>query len=423
MQNFNHVAGGFAFTGIFASFAEVNIFERFDTMAVVWIAAVLPDIDHTKSIIGKTCYPVAKWLQTRYGHRTITHSLWFFVAVVALSKGFDNLFHQHFTLPVALALGSHLIFDMCTKEGIPIFYPFSRRSAVLPANRNLRLSTNDFRSEAILFGVFCCLNVFSYPLMAAGFWSKYNKSFATWDHFEREVKRKPGDYEARFLIGESDTVTAIIVEQKASELITWRKENGEFRFVRYDPARCRLIDFRRLATRHHLQTINLLRVSVDSLNRYMKQPVVKITVQSEQPVYYFEGAIMKKGNELTADYPNGPHFEQVAIDNAQTGLELRQLDLEYKAALARNGVKLAELAQYRADLSDHTRRSGLSDYEEGKRRDLIRELKAKIDTYVLPEPVDGELYRVHKQMLEHRLQQTAYLNATLLLWQVQSGRN
>ena len=419
MQNFNHVAGGFAFTGIFASFAEVNIFERFDTMAVVWIAAVLPDIDHTKSIIGKTCYPVAKWIQTRYGHRTITHSLWFFFAVIALSKGVDNLFHQHFTLPIALALGSHLIFDMCTKQGIPIFYPFSRRPAVLPANPKLRLSANDFRSEAILFGVFCCLNVFSYPLMASGFWSRYNKSFATWEHFEREVKRKPGDYEARFLMGESDTVTGIVVEHKASELVTWSGGFGGYGFVRYDPAHCKLIDFRRLTTRHHLQTINLLRVSVDSLNRYMKLPVVKVTVQSEQPVYYFEGAIMKKGNELSADYPNGPHFEQVAIDNAQTLLELQQLNLEYKAAEARNGVKLAELDKYRADLSEQTRRSGLSDYEEGKRRDNMRELTKAIADFEKPEPVDGELYRVHKAMLEHKLQQTARINATIVIWQLE----
>lgn len=156
-------------TGLFCSFADVNIFDSFDTMAVVWIAAVLPDIDHTKSISGKVVYPLASWLQKKYGHRTVTHSIFFYLAVVIITKSIDNLWHLHFTLPVALALGSHLIFDMCTKQGIPLLYPFSRRPFVLPANPKLRLSVNDFRSEAIVFVVFCCLNVFSYPLMAQGF--------------------------------------------------------------------------------------------------------------------------------------------------------------------------------------------------------------------------------------------------------------
>ncbi|MVM42250.1 hypothetical protein GO730_38790 [Spirosoma sp. HMF3257] len=109
-------------------------------------------------------------------------------------QGVDNLFHVQFTLPIALALGSHLIFDMCTKQGIPLLYPFSRRPFVLPANPKLRLSANDFRSEAIVFLVFCCLNVFSYPLMAQGFWARYNRGFSTFEHLSREIKRKPGDY-------------------------------------------------------------------------------------------------------------------------------------------------------------------------------------------------------------------------------------
>ena len=417
MQNFNHVAGGFAFAGIFGSFAEVNVFERFDTMAVVWIAAVLPDIDHTKSIIGKSVYPLAKWIQTRYGHRTITHSLWFYIAVVCLTKGADNLFHLNYTLIVALAMGSHLIFDMCTKLGVPIFYPFSRRPAVLPANRDMRLSSTDFRSEAILFIAFCCLNVFSYPLMAAGFWSKYNKSFSTWEHYGREVKRKPGDYQTTFL-NDSDTVTAIMVEQKAGELITWQKRVGVgYGFVRYNPELCKLIEFIKLPTRHSFKTVNLLHVSTDSLNHYMKQPVAKVTVQSQQELFYYEGPIMKKGNELSADYPNAARFEQMAIDNASTLYALRQLELEHRADQLHYQAKLSELERHRSDLTEHSNQANLSDYEEGKRREKVRELTGKIAAFEVPEPVNNELYQVRKEILEHQLQKTAYLNATLLIWQ------
>lgn len=423
MQNFNHVSGGFAFAGIFGSFADINVFESFDTMAVVWIAAVLPDVDHTKSIIGKSVFPVAKWIQTRYGHRTITHSLWFYIAVVCIVKGADNLFGLHYALPVALAMGSHLIFDMCTKLGVPIFYPFSRRPAVLPANRDMRLSGNDFRSEAVLFVLFCCLNVFSYPLMAAGFWSRYNKSFSTWEHYGREVKRKPGDYQATFL-HEQDTVTAIVVEQKAGELIVWQRAAGTtHRFVHYSADKCKLIDFQTLATTHRFETVNLLHVSTDSLNEYMKQAVAKVTVQSEQEFFYYEGPIMKKGRELSVDYPNAARFEQMAIDNAQTQFALKQLALEYRAEQLRDQVKRAEQEQHRKALREYSSQDNLSDYEEGKRREKVLELTGKIAAFEIPEPVNAQLYQVRKEVLEHQLQQKSYLNATLLVWRVPAKPN
>lgn len=423
MQSFNHVAGGFAFTGIFASFADVNIFERFDMMAVVWVAAVLPDIDHTKSLSGKVVYPLAKWLQTKYGHRTITHSIFFYLAVIVVTKGFDNLFHQQFTLPVALALGSHLIFDMCTKQGIPIFYPFSRRPAVLPANPKLRLSANDFRSEAILFGVFCCLNVFSYPLMAQGFWARYNQGFATYDHLSREVKRKPGDYVITVLdFAKDDTIAGLLVEQKADELILFHEKKRQF--VHVETGTHRLLNFiRRRHYQHELVAVNLINVSTDSLNRYMALPVVKVTVQSEQEIYYAEGPIIKKGKELSADYPNGARFQQVAVDNSSTKLELRKLELKQAAEGMQYAAKVAELKQLKQDLYDQRVRTQLSDYEEGKRRTLIRELNEKIAAFEPPERVNEELYRVERLMLEHKLQETSSLNAYLLIWTAYRVKN
>ena len=419
MQNFNHVAGGFAFTGLFCSFADVNVFERFDTMAVVWVAAILPDIDHTKSIIGRTFYPLAKWIQTKYGHRTITHSIFFYIAVVCIVKGIDNLWHLHFTLPVALALGSHLIFDMCTKQGIPIFYPFSRKVAVLPANPNLRLAASDFRSEAIIFVVFCGLNVFSYPLMAQGFWARYNQGFATFDHLSREVKRKPGDYDVTVLSNERDTTVGLLVEQKAEEIVLFDKG----KFLRFATDKVKLMNFLRRKNRHQFKTINLLQVNCDSLNQYMKLPVVKIIAQSEQELFYFEGPIMKKGNELSADYPNGARFQQLAIDNAQTEFELAELGLQQRAAELTYHSKLSQLEKYRADLYKHSQSTNLSDYEEGKRREKIKELTEKIALFELPEPVNVAMYRVQRQMLEHKLRETAHLNATLLIWEAQKNQN
>jgi inner membrane protein len=86
MQGFNHIAGGYAFTGLFCSFADLNIFDSPITLAVVGVASLLPDVDHTKSLIGKSVFPLASWLSRNYGHRTVTHSIFFFTAVVCIAQ-------------------------------------------------------------------------------------------------------------------------------------------------------------------------------------------------------------------------------------------------------------------------------------------------------------------------------------------------
>ena len=55
MTSINHVAGGIAFTGVFSSFWNLNIFEKPEYLIATVVFSVLPDIDHTKSPIGKLC--------------------------------------------------------------------------------------------------------------------------------------------------------------------------------------------------------------------------------------------------------------------------------------------------------------------------------------------------------------------------------
>ena len=43
--------------------------------AFVLFGALLPDIDTPTSLIGRGCRPLARWLERRVGHRTLTHSL------------------------------------------------------------------------------------------------------------------------------------------------------------------------------------------------------------------------------------------------------------------------------------------------------------------------------------------------------------
>ena len=69
----NHAIGGIGFTGLFCSIFTINIFSNPLYIFLTIFGSLLPDIDHTKSIIGKLFYPFAKWISIKFGHRTITH--------------------------------------------------------------------------------------------------------------------------------------------------------------------------------------------------------------------------------------------------------------------------------------------------------------------------------------------------------------
>ena len=69
----NHIVGGFCFTGVFASIGGINILQDYRLIPIILFASLLPDIDHTKSVIGKLFFPLARAINRKYGHRTITH--------------------------------------------------------------------------------------------------------------------------------------------------------------------------------------------------------------------------------------------------------------------------------------------------------------------------------------------------------------
>ncbi|MDJ0596257.1 MAG: metal-dependent hydrolase [Pleurocapsa sp. MO_226.B13] len=89
------------------------------------LGSQIPDIDTTTSTIGKIFFPISSWIEDRFPHRSITHSLLATVAiaVVSLLGGYFFL-EQTFAL-IALPLG-HLLAcfsDTFTKQGVQLFYP------------------------------------------------------------------------------------------------------------------------------------------------------------------------------------------------------------------------------------------------------------------------------------------------------------
>jgi inner membrane protein len=292
MQGFNHVAGGLAFTGIFASFGNTNIFEKPEYLAATVVFSVLPDIDHTRSLIGKSVWPLSNWISRKFGHRTITHSLVFFLGLLALFKVLQYLFNlppQYYTI-LAFSYGSHLIFDMCTKQGIPLFYPFTKRPAVLPGNPNLRLSTNDIRSEAIVFVVFTALIMFCMPLFANGFWMQYRRYFLNGDNLRREMNEK-GRYVILDYEREEQQQQGTLIDITDQNLIIFRE--GDLHVV--PRVGTKLVDFKLADTKIRTETVQLFQVPADSLKKVLAGRSIKqASIQATGKFFVYNGVVIEE---------------------------------------------------------------------------------------------------------------------------------
>jgi inner membrane protein len=189
----NHITGGIVFTGLFCSFFSINIFANPIFISVTVLGSLLPDIDHTKSWIGKSVYPIARWLSRNYGHRTITHSIFFLIGIFLISVFVENNFREDYSISTIIffSILSHLIFDMVTLAGIPLFYPFYKNPCVLPANPEMRIRSGNIRQEGIILFMFCFLTFFMQDLFANGFWSTVNNNFNDVKHQIKEYQKSP----------------------------------------------------------------------------------------------------------------------------------------------------------------------------------------------------------------------------------------
>ncbi|MDB9529940.1 metal-dependent hydrolase [Oscillatoria sp. CS-180] len=105
------------------------------------LGSQLPDLDTTTSIIGQVLYPVSRWIEDRFPHRSITHSLVATGAIAALSLPIA-LYFGNWKAGAAVPLG-HLLscFSDCfTRQGVQLFWP-DPAWAISVSNPRRRLRT------------------------------------------------------------------------------------------------------------------------------------------------------------------------------------------------------------------------------------------------------------------------------------------
>jgi inner membrane protein len=127
MQGNTHILGGIATGTIYLHYVgpvdgEVLFFSG------LMFGALLPDIDHKSSKIGRAVPLIDNIISSAFGHRTFTHSL------LILILGY--WLFQTISLPVSLELGillgmvNHILLDMLTVDGVKFLWPFKVRVGI-----------------------------------------------------------------------------------------------------------------------------------------------------------------------------------------------------------------------------------------------------------------------------------------------------
>jgi inner membrane protein len=109
-------------------------------LALAIAGSQLPDLDTSTSTIGQILFPISNWIENRFPHRSVTHSL-IATSVIALLS-VPLYFYFDWKTWLCLPLG-HLLScfsDVFTKQGVQLFWPHPAW-CISVSNPNKRIKT------------------------------------------------------------------------------------------------------------------------------------------------------------------------------------------------------------------------------------------------------------------------------------------
>ena len=138
------------------------------------LVSLLPDIDLPTSWLGRIFFFISEPIERTFGHRTLTHSLLFTLAITACIYAAEKaaFVYPHTTSLFLMAYVSHILLDTCTIQGAKMFYPISSRDCVFPYDPRSPYSyrmKSGSRADTILFFFFAVLLIPLYIFASNGF--------------------------------------------------------------------------------------------------------------------------------------------------------------------------------------------------------------------------------------------------------------
>ena len=404
MTSPNHVIGGIVITGLFGSFMNLNILANPWYIATTIIASLLPDIDHTRSIIGKIFLPFSRYLNRRYGHRTITHSLTILIGLSLFLAYLEAIFLHTSTYSKIffLAYFSHLILDMMTVQGVPLLYRFLRNPCVMPGNPDMRFRTGNIRTETSIFCFFLLSAIFLQPLIKNGFWTQYNRFFGTPKHLASEYNKSDDALYVKYLVKQG-------TEEMRGE--GYCIEASENKVVLLEENRFKILDKERYVIKEtvpehtgkqlQFKTIHFINISVDSLNQLVdNQDIKEMSLQSSNPFRYYQNNIPSITKSFKGEYLDQIIFEEIKETTALNNNHKITYHINHKIQTIQQQIESIKAAQAQ-QLSSYEQQLKKLEYLENKifnetdiviKERLLKQIKTlkkikipKIDQQKIPE--------------------------------------
>ncbi len=240
-----HSVFGILLTLLILAFFGVQWGMHWTIILCAVFGSIIPDIDHPRSVIGKIFYPIAGFLEHKFGHRTMTHSFigWFIFSVIFsvfiylgiwLSGVFFKVEFINWNLSTrwiaafSISYFSHLALDMFNKRGVQMFWPNQNRD-VIPKDPRYRLESGS-RSEILIFIILLILMFLSLPVSKYGVDTSMRWLLATPGSAIEEYKSLKThsyvEFEGYFTITKQDVKgTAEILDVDHKKLIVLFKNN------------------------------------------------------------------------------------------------------------------------------------------------------------------------------------------------------
>lgn len=285
MKLANHLVGGTVLTASAASlFFGINVISSVPLLAMTLMASALPDIDHTQSLAGKIFYPISRFVNRRYGHRTLTHGLPLLGVLCGIFSVIENNFFgggYEATTVFGLAYFFHIFLDMFTISGVKLMYPFQKDAIyVMIGRKDLRIRVDDYKAEAVCMFIFIVMGIGCMPLMKNGFWTTYNSAFAKPQHLMNEyqmsqdlllvdyrIKKGSDIYEGKGYCIEAKENLVVLIEDEKWKVI----DAKEYVIESVVPIHT--------GKHYQFEATNLISVSPDSLNKLLAAaPIAELNV-------------------------------------------------------------------------------------------------------------------------------------------------
>ena len=199
-------------------------------VGVLTIGALLPDIDTPKSFLGRIFFFVSHKIESKLGHRTITHSIIFVCFIYLVCSAILLKFPQYKYLltPFMIGIISHIMLDTVNKQGPLLLYP-STIKCVFPGKKNYRIEVGS-KAEWIFFFIISALIIVSYPIAQKGL-------IKTLHYLMADINSAVVDYQEYSLTNE------VFAEIQAADNLTNKKIYGKFKVVGFEGKNILIIDY------------------------------------------------------------------------------------------------------------------------------------------------------------------------------------